>query len=72
MRRFNSDTVPKRIQRRYDMYCLQRLFALDHPDKVRALPAHYADWALQFAAVERGATDQREVDRLNRMWGSDG
>jgi hypothetical protein len=45
---------------------------MQHPDDVRALPAHFADWALQLDAVERGAADQREADRINRMWGGDG
>lgn len=71
MRRFNSDAIPRAIQRRYDIYRLQRIFHMDHPDQVRALAAHYADWCLQFDAAERGAADQREVDRMNQMWGGE-
>ena len=41
------------------------MFGLDHPDKVRALPAHYADWAIQFDGVERAA----ELELQARMWG---
>lgn len=64
-------TVDRAIQRRYDTYKLQRMFGLDHPDKVNALPAHYADWALQFDAVEQGAADQREADRQAQLWGGE-
>lgn len=70
MRRW--ETVPTVIQRRYDTYKLQRIFGMNHPDKVRALPAHYADWVLAFDAVERGAAEQRDADQQARMWGDGG
>lgn len=65
-------TVPRYIQRQYDVYKLQRMFSLPHPDGVRALPARYTDWALAFDAVECGAAEQREANRQARMWGGDG
>lgn len=42
-----------------------RIFSLDHPDKVRALPAHFADWAIRFDGVERAAEAEIEAKR----WG---
>lgn len=50
-----------------------RIFALDHPDQARALPAHFSDWALMFDRVERAVDEEKEIERLNgllhAMWG---
>lgn len=46
-----------------------RIFALDHPDRVRALPAHFADWSLMFDRVEQAVAEEKEFDRLRALWG---
>jgi hypothetical protein len=61
--------VPRRYQRYYDTYRLMRIFSLPHPDDVRRLPAHFADWALMFDRVEESVAEERERERMRAMWG---
>jgi hypothetical protein len=42
-----------------------RIYHLDHPDKIRALPVELGVWALMFDAVEHAA----ETERMNRAMG---
>jgi hypothetical protein len=42
-----------------------RIYHLDHPDKIKALPVELGTWALMFDRVERAA----EIERANKAAG---
>lgn len=42
-----------------------RIYHLNHPDQIRALPVELGLWAPMFDVVERGA----EIERMNRAMG---
>lgn len=57
--------VDSKWRRLYDQHRLMRIYHLDHPDKIKALPAGLATWALMFDMVEKDA----EIIRMNKAMG---
>lgn len=57
--------MPAPTVRLLETYRLMKLFGLQHPDQIKALPAALVDWAPQFDRIEREVQAEAEA----RQWG---